>query len=115
MALMYSTRDGIKLSLVIRMARAWPGRITLSDLAIDAGISLSYAEQLFYELRIAKLVDGLRGPGGGFVLAAPPDEISVYKILDSRIEARGHQDNNLAGFNASFMALCRERTLKDII
>jgi Rrf2 family iron-sulfur cluster assembly transcriptional regulator len=41
----------------------------LGDIADRQGISLSYLEQLFAKLRIAKLVNSIRGLGGGYLLA----------------------------------------------
>ncbi len=57
------------------------GPVTLSDIATSQNISLSYLEQLFAALRKAGLVKGLRGPGGGYRLAMPANEISVADII----------------------------------
>jgi Rrf2 family iron-sulfur cluster assembly transcriptional regulator len=57
------------------------GAVTLSDIAKRQGISLSYLEQLFARLRRSGLVDSVRGPGGGYNLALPPDKISVADIV----------------------------------
>ena len=42
-----------------------------------------YLEQIFQRLRKAELVRGKRGPGGGYVLARPPAEISLRDILEA--------------------------------
>ncbi len=55
--------------------------LRLSTLAREQGISLSYMEQLFYSLRHAGLVEGIRGPGGGYRLGRPADQISVAEIV----------------------------------
>lgn len=55
----------------------------LSTLAKEQGISLSYMEQLFYHLRHAGLVEGIRGPGGGYRLGKPAAQISVAEIVDA--------------------------------
>lgn len=55
--------------------------LRLSTLAKEQGISLSYMEQLFYHLRHAGLVEGLRGPGGGYRLGRPARNISVTDII----------------------------------
>lgn len=57
------------------------GPVTLSDISNCQGISLSYLEQLFAKLRQAGLVDGVRGPGGGYRLGKPPQSISVADII----------------------------------
>ena len=57
------------------------GPVTLSDISENQGISLSYLEQLFAALRARKLVRGVRGPGGGYFLGRPADEISIADII----------------------------------
>ncbi len=57
------------------------GTVTLAHIAARQGISLSYLEQLFARLRRQGLVESTRGPGGGYTLARPPEEISVAEIV----------------------------------
>jgi Rrf2 family iron-sulfur cluster assembly transcriptional regulator len=57
------------------------GPVTLMDIAENQHISLSYLEQLFARLRKQGLVDGTRGPGGGYRLARTPEDISVADIV----------------------------------
>ena len=57
------------------------GPVTLGDISQCQGISLSYLEQLFSNLRKAGLVKGVRGPGGGYRLAKPSSEISIAQIV----------------------------------
>jgi Rrf2 family iron-sulfur cluster assembly transcriptional regulator len=42
---------------------------------------LSYLEQLFGKLRRSELVESVRGPGGGYCLARPANEINVAEII----------------------------------
>lgn len=55
--------------------------VTLADISQYQGISLSYLEQLFARLRKQGLVSGVRGPGGGYRLARPANEISIAEIV----------------------------------
>ncbi len=55
--------------------------VTLTDIATRQTISLSYLEQLFARLRKAGMVKGVRGPGGGYRLSRPADEISIADII----------------------------------
>ncbi|WP_178862994.1 Fe-S cluster assembly transcription factor [Thiomicrorhabdus cannonii] len=67
------------------------GPITLSLISERQGISLSYLEQLFAKLKKADLVASARGPGGGYRLSRPADEISISAIIhavDEVIDAR---------------------------
>jgi Rrf2 family protein len=47
------------------------------------GVPTRYLEQIFQRLRRARLVNGKRGPGGGYVLARPPAEISLRAIVEA--------------------------------
>ncbi len=55
--------------------------VTLSYLARLQDISISYLEQIFAQLRKHGLVKSVRGPGGGYILNRPMDEISVGDIV----------------------------------
>ena len=57
------------------------GPVTLADISESQGISLSYLEQLFARLRRHGLVEGLRGPGGGYRLSRHPQDISVADVI----------------------------------
>mgnify|MGYP006271635471 CR=1 FL=1 len=59
------------------------GPVTLADISQCQGISLSYLEQLFAKLRRSGLVEGVRGPGGGYRLARPIDQITVAEIINA--------------------------------
>lgn len=76
------------------------GPVTLSDISSCQGISLSYLEQLFAKLRQTGLVEGVRGPGGGYRLGKPSHQISVADIImavDENIDntrCKGNEDCN---------------------
>jgi Rrf2 family iron-sulfur cluster assembly transcriptional regulator len=55
--------------------------VTLAGIGVRQGISLSYLEQLFGKLRRHSLVESVRGPGGGYLLARTADKISVADII----------------------------------
>ena len=57
------------------------GPVSLTDIAKRQHISLSYLEQLFSRLRRAGMVEGVRGPGGGYRLSHDSREISVAAII----------------------------------
>ena len=57
-------------------------RVTLADIADRHVISLSYLEQLFSRLRKAELVKGMRGPGGGYLLAKSENDITIAAIIE---------------------------------
>ena len=57
--------------------------ISLADISQRQEISLSYLEQLFAKLRQNQLVSSVRGPGGGYLLNRPRNEINVAEIIDA--------------------------------
>lgn len=59
------------------------GLVTLSEISKRQSISLPYLEQLFVKLRRAKLVESVRGPGGGYKLAKAPSDIRVCDVLQA--------------------------------
>ena len=59
------------------------GPINLADIAKRQEISLAYLEQLFAKLRKCSLVESARGPGGGYRLKRPADEISVRDVINA--------------------------------
>lgn len=63
------------------------GPVSLADISARQGISLSYLEQLFARLRQFNLVKSVRGPGGGYQLAATTAEISVAQVVDAVSES----------------------------
>ena len=74
------------------------GPVTLADISQCQGISLSYLEQLFAKLRKSGLVEGVRGPGGGYRLSRPADQISIAQIItavDEKVDITscGHEGN----------------------
>lgn len=64
--------------------------VSLAEIATRQDISLSYLEQLFARLRRRGLVKSVRGPGGGYRLARPAEQIAVaevVKAVDEPLEA----------------------------
>ena len=59
------------------------GPVTLAAISERQRISLSYLEQLFGKLRRAKLVNSVRGPGGGYCLAKATTAITVADIISA--------------------------------
>lgn len=96
-----STKGRYAVTAMLDLAvNAERGPITLAEISQCQGISLSYLEQLFARLRREGLVEGVRGPGGGYRLARPLHDISVADIVaavDSRADAGADADNGPNG------------------
>lgn len=55
--------------------------VSLQNISDKQKISLSYLEQIFSRLKKAGIVDSIKGPGGGYILAKNAEEISVADII----------------------------------
>ncbi len=79
-----TTRGRYAVTAVLDLAlHAERGTMRLADIADRQGISLSYLEQLFARLRREGLVVSVRGPGGGYRLAQPQEQLSIGRIIDA--------------------------------
>jgi Rrf2 family protein len=59
--------------------------VSLQQVAGTTQISRRYLEQLAIALKRARLLRGLSGKGGGYVLARSPQEIKIGQIFDAAI------------------------------
>lgn len=55
--------------------------LQIKEISASADIPQNYLEQLLSKLRRAGLVKSIRGARGGYILAAPANEIKVVDIL----------------------------------
>lgn len=98
---------------MLEMASKDPVAFTkLADIALSQEIELQFLEQIFSKLRKARLVEAIRGPGGGYKLAKNTKEISISEIIKSveedikvtRCSNQEHENNN--GCMSSGKAMC---------
>lgn len=61
--------------------------VSLYSISQKQDISLSYLEQIFMQLKNAGIVKPVRGPGGGYILAKPNDEINIAQIIKATGES----------------------------
>ena len=82
--MMISTRGRYALRILVDLAEKQnDGYITLKETAERQEISEKYLESIVKDLVKARLIEGLRGNGGGYRLARPADEINVLEVLRS--------------------------------
>lgn len=55
--------------------------VLLKDIAKRQKVSIKYLENIFASLRKANIVKGLRGARGGYSLARPAEDITIYDIV----------------------------------
>ncbi|MCZ8236612.1 MAG: RrF2 family transcriptional regulator [Inhella sp.] len=78
---MPNRRLSVAVSALVELAETRCGQpLALTALAPRLGVSLSYLEAVFGKLRGADLVDSLRGPGGGYLLARSPHDLSIAEV-----------------------------------
>jgi len=70
------------------------GPLSVADISIETKISVSYLEQLFASLRRANLISGVRGPGGGYILARPPQHISLLDVMSHDEQPKNHENDD---------------------
>jgi Rrf2 family protein len=74
----YGTRAMLDLALHSRN-----GPVLVKDIAARQQISARYLEQLLIALKVAGLVNSVRGTGGGFTLAKLPSQIKIIEIVQA--------------------------------
>lgn len=77
-----STKGKYSVRAVLDIAQHSNGYpVPLAAISKREGISLQFLEQLFQQLRKGNVVNSVRGPHGGYVLAREPAEISIGEIV----------------------------------
>jgi Rrf2 family protein len=77
-----STKGRYSLEALLYMALLPKGEYTSTrTIAENTGLSDGYLEQLFIPLRKAGIVQGIRGPQGGYLPGRAPEKITVGEIL----------------------------------
>lgn len=78
-----SSKGRYGLAAMVCMAEGYGSDacITIISLSERLGISKIYLEQVFSLLKRAELVLAIKGAQGGYKLAKPPQDITVFQIL----------------------------------
>ncbi len=107
-----TTRGRYAVMALVRLAGASRGNpVALKAIARDEQIPEPYLQQLFIRLRRRNLVKSVRGPGGGFILARHPSQITVGEIIrtaegkEPRVGCRG------AGRTCGMIGTCRTQNM----
>ena len=80
--MMISTRGRYALRVMVDLAEHTDGSfIAMKEVAERQQISLKYLERILPLLVEKKLVEGMRGKGGGYRLGRDPGEITVLDVL----------------------------------
>ncbi len=90
------------------------GPVSLADISVRQGISLSYLEQLFAKMRRNKLVVSTRGPGGGYSLGASPDQVCIADVINAVDEEMQVADKDVTNGSPSYEPCLTEKLWEEL-
>ena len=79
--MLVSTKGRYALRVMIVLAENGEKYTPLKDIAALEDISEKYLESILVLLTKIGILEGLRGKGGGYRLAVPPEEVTVGSVL----------------------------------
>jgi Rrf2 family iron-sulfur cluster assembly transcriptional regulator len=90
------------------------GPVSLADISVRQGISLSYLEQLFAKMRRNKLVVSTRGPGGGYSLGSSPDQVCIADVINAVDEVVQIADKDVPNGAAGYEPCLTEQLWEEL-
>jgi len=90
------------------------GPVSLADISVRQGISLSYLEQLFAKMRRNKLVVSTRGPGGGYSLGGSPDQVCIADVINAVDEEMQIADKDVSNGSTSYEPCLTEQLWEEL-
>lgn len=78
---MISTTARYALRAVVYLAKRGGGFVSRADIASATAVPSDYLLKVLNELDSAKIVASRRGPGGGYQLTRPADEITALDVV----------------------------------
>ena len=88
--------------------------VSLADISIRQGISLSYLEQLFAKMRRNKLVVSTRGPGGGYSLGSSPGQVCIADVINAVDEEIQVADKDVVNGSPSYEPCLTEQLWQEL-
>ena len=96
-----SSRAHYAIKTVLELSTHVDEPVTLAHLAQAQNISISYLEQIFALLRKCDIVKSARGPGGGYMINKPLEEITIASIVKAVDKATVKENSMEPEFNSS--------------
>lgn len=107
-----TTRGRYAVMALVSLAGASRGNpVTLKGIARHEEISEQYLQQLFVRLRRRNLVRSVRGPGGGFILARHPAEITIGEVIRAAEGRPPRVGCRNSGRKCGMIARCRTQNM----
>jgi Rrf2 family iron-sulfur cluster assembly transcriptional regulator len=111
-----TTRGRYAVMALVSLAEASRGNpVPLQRIARQESIPESYLQQLFLRLRKKNLVKSIRGPGGGFILARPPSDITVGEIIRTAEGKPANVGCRQSGRQCNMINKCRTQGMWDAL
>jgi len=91
--------------------------ISLSEISLRQGISISFLEQIFLKLKKNNLVHSLRGSSGGYLLSKSPSEIkllSIIEAVDEKVKTLGCKKESKKGCNGKLIKCITHNLWEDL-
>ena len=101
-------------SLIDMVMHSDMGPVSLADISIRQGISLSYLEQLFAKMRRNKLVVSTRGPGGGYSLENSPESVCIADIIKAVDEEMNIMNKDVMDGSTNFEPCLTEKLWEEL-
>ncbi len=101
-------------SLLDLVMHSEQGPVSLADISIRQGISLSYLEQLFAKMRRNKLVVSTRGPGGGYSLGGSPDQVCIADVINAVDEEMQVADKDISNSSPTYEPCLTEQLWEEL-
>lgn len=79
-----TTKGRYALKAILYLAANGQGTpISIKEISAVQKISPEFLEQLFFKLKKSAIISSVRGPGGGFSLNKPLEEVTVKQVFDA--------------------------------
>jgi len=101
-------------SLLDMVMHSDQGPVSLADISVRQGISLSYLEQLFAKMRRNKLVISTRGPGGGYNLENSPEDVCIADVINAVDEEMSVTNKDIMNGSTDFEPCLTEQLWEEL-
>jgi Rrf2 family protein len=77
-----STRGRYGTRVMLELTKKYgEGPVSVAQISKSQDIPVKYLEQIIIPLKKANLINSIRGPKGGHMLAVPPEKINIWDVL----------------------------------
>ena len=73
-------RYGLKALVYIADESSKGRLVRIKEISEKEDISVQYLEQILYKLKNENIIEGKRGPNGGYRLMSEPESVTLYKL-----------------------------------